>query len=65
MDFIQRLVSQNQKIIDKELKTPKRPKCKLQNNKPEKTHKTQNQNTQMAANDSVKSKTRDLNFSRW
>jgi hypothetical protein len=31
-------VSQNQKIIDKELKTPKRPKYKPQNNKPEQTH---------------------------
>jgi hypothetical protein len=41
-------VSQIQKqIIGKELKTPKRPKYKPQNNKPEHTHKTQNQNTQI------------------
>jgi hypothetical protein len=35
--FIHRLVSQNQKIIDKELRTPERPKYKPQN-KPEHTH---------------------------
>jgi hypothetical protein len=43
MDFIHRLVSQPSlpQNTDKELKTPKRPKYKPQNNKPEQTH-TQN-----------------------
>jgi len=38
LDFIYRLVSQDQKIIDKELETPKRPTYKPQNNKPEQIH---------------------------